>query len=143
MQHVGQMALAVLALALAAGCSGSSTAAPASPSAASAQQVTGKVCGTAYTAAHVPVRVEVPRGGIDCALALRVQADYTRKLAAGEAPGNGGGGPVPVDGWTCEGYPTPQVLRTGRASECHRGGVEFFAVLLAPGSPASSTSPTF
>ena len=60
------------------------------------------------------------------------QADYTRKLTAGEAPGNGGGGPVPVDGWTCQGYPTPQVLQTGRASECHRGGIEFFAVLPAP-----------
>jgi hypothetical protein len=142
MQHVGQMALAVLALGLAAGCSGSSAATPASPSAASGPPVAGKTCGTSYTAAHVPVHVEVPQGGVGCALALRVQADYTGKLTAGEAPGNGGGGPVPVDGWTCEGYPTPQVLQTGRASECHRGRVEFFAVLLAPSSPAPSTSPT-
>ncbi len=139
MRHAGQVALAALALALLAGCSPNSSATPATAPAAApgGQQAAGKACGTVYTAAHVPVTVTVTPGTVDCATALRVQAGYTRKLTAGEAPGNGGGGPVPVDGWICEGYPTPQVLRTGRASVCHRGSVKFYAVL-----PAPSAAPT-
>jgi len=137
MQHVGQMAAVMLLLALLAGCSASSTSAGASSPAPNASTA-AKTCGTLYTAAHVPVNVDVPAGAVGCAVALRVQADYTRKITAGEAPGNGGGGPVPVDGWTCQGYPTPQVLQTGRASECHRGSVTFFAVL--PNPSAATTS---
>jgi hypothetical protein len=130
-QHLGQMAAVIFLLALVAACSASSPAAPAGAS-SGASPAAGKTCGTLYTAAHVPVKIEVPDGAVGCAVALRVQADYTRKLLAGEAPGNGGGGPVPVDGWTCQGYPTPQVLQTGRASECHRGSIAFFAVLPTP-----------
>jgi hypothetical protein len=131
--HVGQLALAGLALALAAGCSGSShaTGVSASASSGAAASSAGHNCGTSYTAAHVPVIVQAPTG-IACSVALRVEADYTKKLENGEAPGNGGGGPVPVDGWTCEGYPTPQVLSTGRASECHKDSTRFFAILPTP-----------
>lgn len=133
MQYAGQMAVVVLILALAAGCSGRSSAPPAgSSSSASSGPEARKTCGTSHTAAHVLVEVQVPTRAVDCAVALRVEADYTRELAAGDAPGNGGGGSMPVDGWTCQGYPTPQILQTGRASECHRGGIEFFAVMPAP-----------
>ncbi len=139
MQHVGQLAAVILLLSLLAGCSASSTATPAgASSAAPSASAAGRTCGTLYTAGHVPVKIEVPDGAVGCALALRVQADYTRKLTAGEAPGNGGGGPVPVDGWTCQGYPTPQVLQTGRVSECHRGSIKFFAVLPSPATAATS-----
>ncbi|SRR6266566_3782582 len=137
MRHAGQAALTVLALVLAAGCSASSSAAPAGTSPRAGRPAAEKACGTVYTAAHVPVTVEVPPAAVGCATALRVQADYTRKVTAGEAPGNGGGGPVPVDGWTCEGYPTPEVLRTGLASVCRRGGVQFYAVLPAPATAAT------
>jgi hypothetical protein len=137
MRHAGQMALTALTLALVTGCSASSSAAPAGAAATGGQAAAGQACGTVDTAAHVPVTVEVPPGTVGCATALRVQADYTRKISAGEAPGNGGGGPVPVDGWICEGYPTPQVLRTGRASVCRRGSVQFYAVLPAPSAAAT------
>jgi hypothetical protein len=136
MRHVGGLAVAGFILLLAAGCAGQSTSARTS----AAGQVTGPAtdCGTAYTAAQVAVDVMVPNGTITCQTALRIQRDYSRKLTSGAAPGNGGGGPVPVDGWVCQGYPTPQVLRTGRASQCHRGAVTFYAVLPAP---ASSPTP--
>lgn len=135
MQHAGPVAVAALILGLTAGCGGHSPA--GGQTATGGASPLGKQCGTATTAAHVPVIVEVPKAAVGCAEALRVQRDYARKLAAGQAPGNGGGGPVPVDGWICEGYPTPQVLRTGRASKCHRGGVTFYAVLPPPtASPA-------
>ena len=44
-------------------------------------------------------------------------------------PGNGGGAPVVESGWTCQGYDTPEVLRTGNASQCRRGGNAMLAVL--------------
>jgi len=47
----------------------------------------------------------------------------------GLAPGNGGGGPVTVNGWTCEGMATPQLLKTGETSKCARGGREIVAIL--------------
>lgn len=134
MRHAGWLPVAGAILMLAAGCLGNSSPARLN---ASSSPAAAKDCGTAYTAAHVAVNVQVPASGVSCAVALRVQADYASKLAAGQAPGNGGGGPVPVDGWVCEGYPTPQVLQTGRASQCKRGGVQFFAVLPAPTTPAT------
>jgi hypothetical protein len=51
---------------------------------------------------------------------------------AGKAPGNGGGGPVHVSGWTCSGFPTPELLKTGNASKCVKGGTEIIATLKAP-----------
>jgi hypothetical protein len=134
MQQAAPVAIAALILALVAGCSGSS----ATGGMPSTGGKLGRNCGTSYTAAHVPVSVRLAKGTVACGEAMRVQRAYTHKLSAGQAPGNGGGGPVPVDGWTCEGYPTPQVLRSGRASECHKGGAEFFAVL--PNPTASVTS---
>ena len=81
MQHAGQMAVVVLILALAAGCSGRSPAPPGASSSASSGPEARKTCGTSYTAAHVLVEVQVPAGAVDCAVALRVEADYTRELA--------------------------------------------------------------
>ena len=71
----------------------------------------------------------VARGTVDCATALRVEAGYAAAIKAGDLQGNGGGAPVAVDGWTCESYPTQEVLRTGDASECHTTSAEVIAVL--------------
>jgi hypothetical protein len=46
--------------------------------------------------------------------------------------GNGGGAPVTVSGWTCQGYSTPEVLSTGNASRCRNGDTEIVAVLAVP-----------
>jgi hypothetical protein len=134
MWRAGLLTTAGLIVTLAAGCSGGSAA----PSVGATASATVTDCGTAYTAAHVAVQIEVTEGAVSCAVALRVEADYARKLSAGKAPGNGGGGPVPVDGWICQGYPTPQVLQTGRASVCRRGGAAVAAILP---TPAASSTP--
>lgn len=89
----------------------------------------GTSCGTTRTGAGVPVRITVVRGTVDCAAVMTVERDYATRLRSGSVQGNGGGAPVAVDGWTCEGYPTPQVERTGRASECHTASAEVVAVL--------------
>ncbi len=117
--RAGGMVLVALLLALVVGCG----SAPAKPK----NKVTA--CGTARTAANVPIRVEVTSGSVSCATALSIERKYAEAIRSGLAPGNGGGGPVKVNGWTCEGYATPVVLRTGKASRCVKDGAEILAIL--------------
>ena len=100
---------------------------------------TGTSCGTARTGANVPVRITVEKGTVACATVLTVERDYAAMIADGRARGNGGGAPVRVNGWVCQGYATPAVTRTGIASECHTASAEVVAVL---SSPAASSSPS-
>jgi hypothetical protein len=125
---VRRAALAACLLALAAGC-GSSGSSPATTAASPTEAMP---CGTTRTAANVPVNIQVARGQVPCSTALKVERAYARQVAAGNAPGNGGGGPIRVLGWTCQGFPTPVVLKTGDASKCVQGGVEILAILPAP-----------
>jgi hypothetical protein len=138
------------AASLTAGCSAASGAssspapgAGASGNAAPAPQPTpsGRACGNARTGAGVPVIIKVTKGDVDCATAMRVQNAYAALVKHGALRGNGGGAPLPVSGWTCQGYPTPRVLATGAASECHTASAELVAVLALPAtSPAPSAS---
>lgn len=109
---------------LIAGCGGQA-ARPAEPA-------TVTSCGTTRTAAAVPVDIRVKRGSVSCSTAMMVERDYAKAIIEGHAPGNGGGGPVSVQGWTCQGFATPVVLKTGDASECVQGSSEILAILLPP-----------
>jgi hypothetical protein len=126
--------LALLALlasgaGLLAGC-GSAAAAAAGP---------GASCGTTHTAANVPVVIKVAKGSVNCGTALQVENEYAAKIRDGQVRGNGGGAPVAVGGWTCQGYPTPEVLSTGNASQCHTASAAIVAVLPVP-APASTVT---
>lgn len=90
-------------------------------------------CGTGRTAANVPVEIEVYRGQVACSAALQIEASYAKAIVDGKAPGNGGGGPVSVEGWTCQGLTTPQLLKTGETSKCAKDGHEIVAILKSPG----------
>jgi hypothetical protein len=116
-----------------AGC-GSAAPSPArSPSPTHARTAKAvKSCGTTKTAANVPVRIEVQHGPETCKAAMSVERHYAGAILAGRAPGNGGGGPVNVGGWTCQGFATPVVLRTGNASKCVKGTDEILAILPSP-----------
>jgi hypothetical protein len=103
-------------------------------------QGAGASCGTTRTAAGVPVIVKVVKGIVDCGTAMRVENEYAAKVRAGQVQGNGGGAPVEVSGWICQGYPTPEVLSTGNASQCHTGSVAIVAALPVPTPPATSTA---
>ena len=92
----------------------------------------GATCGSARTAAGVPVVITVAKGSMNCTTAIRVEKEYAARIAGGQVPGNGGGAPVVVSGWTCQGYDTPEVLRTGNASQCRSGGNAILAVLAVP-----------
>jgi hypothetical protein len=117
------LAAALLACAMMAGGCG----AAAKPKAAVPEN-----CGTGRTAANVPIEIEVDRGQLACSVAMSVEKSYATAIIEGKVPGNGGGAPVVVDGWTCQGFPTPELLKTGEASKCARDGMEILAVLKTP-----------
>jgi len=89
----------------------------------------GATCGSTHTAAGVPVIIKVAKGSVNCQTAMQVENAYAAKIKAGQVPGNGGGAPVVVSGWTCQGYNTPEVLSTGNASQCYTGRAAILAVL--------------
>jgi hypothetical protein len=107
-------------------------------SAAAAGAGPGASCGTTRTAANVPVIIKVAEGTVNCGTALRVENEYAAAIRAGQVRGNGGGAPVAVSGWTCQGYPTPEVLSTGNASRCRTSGSAIVAVLPVP-TPATTS----
>ena len=109
-------------------------------STAAAAQGAGATCGSTRTAADVPVIIKVIKGTVDCGVAMRVENEYAARISAGQVRGNGGGAPVAVSGWICQGYPTPEVLSTGNASQCHTGGAAIVAVLPVPTPGATSTA---
>jgi hypothetical protein len=98
----------------------------------SGQATAGATCGSTHTAAGVPVVIKVAKGSVNCTTAIQVENKYAAMIRDGQVPGNGGGAPVMVSGWTCQGYDTPDVLRTGDASQCHSGGNAILAVLPVP-----------
>jgi hypothetical protein len=134
--------LAALATGTVTGCGGApggqSTTAASGSAGSSASSVPAIRCGRARTAAGVPIDVEIV-GQASCHTAMAVERDYSRALASGKVPGNGGGAPVTIQGWVCQGYDTPQVLATGRASACRKHGSQILAVLpsISPSSPSS------
>ena len=139
---------AVLALAMLAGCAltacGAGGPAKRTASTSAAQSplpaATGHRCGTGKTAADVPILVEVGQGPVGCPTAMKIERDYASALASGRAPGNGGGGPVSIEGWVCQGFNTPQILRTGDTSKCSKGSSEILAVLAMPSGSASPSA---
>ncbi len=118
----GKVALLALVLTSAVACGSSSSP----PKTTAAKAVS---CGQAKTAANVPIHIEIVKGQFSCQTALAVEKKYDVAVRSGHAPGNGGGGPIKVDGWTCQGFATPIVLHTGKASKCVKGGDEILAIL--------------
>jgi hypothetical protein len=112
---------------LLAGCSSGSAAA-------------GATCGTTRTAADVPVVIKVVKGTVSCTMALQIENEYAALIRDGQVAGNGGGAPVTISGWTCQGYNTPDLLRTGNVSQCHTSTARILAVLPVPTPSASSPS---
>ena len=94
-----------------------------------------QTCGTTRTGVNVPVIVEIGKGQVTCGTALQVENSYAALIRNGDVRGNGGGAPVKVSGWTCQGFPTPEVLKTGQTSACHNHGAEVLAVLPPPSAP--------
>lgn len=136
-----RLAWTVLGLVVLAGCGAGGpahSAPPATNTASAMPAATGKQCGTGRTAANVPVLVEINHGPAACAAAMAIEQDYAAAVASGKVPGNGGGAPVHVQGWLCQGFNTPQILQTGDTSKCTKGTAEIVAVLPPPSASPSS-----
>jgi hypothetical protein len=112
---------AVIAAAVLTGCSSG----PVGPGGAVA-------CGSTHTGVGVPVEVQVAKGSVGCSTALAVESKYAKLVKDGDVKGNGGGAPVSVNGWTCQGYLYPQILATGDTSACRSGNTEIVEVLPVP-----------
>jgi hypothetical protein len=137
---VAGFALAVLTASAVAGCGAAKgSTSGTTPQGATQPPAHGAAaqCGTVRTAAGVPVTIQVQRGRAACRTALAVERGYTRAVASGKVRGNGGGAPVTISGWVCQGFNTPQVLATGHASACRKNGAEILAILPTPSSSAS------
>jgi len=133
-EGVGRLASVVLgSLTLLAGGAGLLAGCASAPAAGAGP---GASCGATRTAANVPVIIKVTKGTVNCGTALRVENEYAARIRAGQVQGNGGGAPVTVSGWTCQGYPTPELLSTGNASQCHTSRAAIVAVLPVP-TPAA------
>ena len=134
------LVLAMLAAGALAGCgpTHSNSAGSGTQGSSPAAGPPAAQCGTARTAAGVPVVIEVQHGSAGCHAALAIERAYTRAVASGKVGGNGGGAPVSIKGWTCQGFNTPQVLATGHASACRKNGTEILAVLPTPSASPSS-----
>ncbi len=132
------LAMLLAGLAAAGGAAGCSRSGAAGNSSGGSSPAYVASCGTAKTAADVPVQVKIARGHASCSTAKAVEAAYATAIRSGQAPGNGGGGPVKVGGWTCQGFATPVVLHTGKASKCVKDGDEILEIL--PPVPSSSPS---
>ncbi|HEY6789377.1 MAG TPA: hypothetical protein VI365_18910 [Trebonia sp.] len=141
----GLLCLAACLMApLAAGCSSAASGASASGPGAAGTVLpsayatpSGSACGTTRTGASVPVVIKVTKGSVSCATALHIENAYAAMIKQGDLKGNGGGAPLTVSGWSCQGYPTPQVLQTGTTSECHTATAEVVAVLDLAASSSS------
>jgi hypothetical protein len=130
LRPVAALCLVVLAASVLPGCAMNSGGKQPAGGASSSSRATH--CGKAHTAAGVPVEIEVLQGSVGCQTALDIERQYSRELASGEVPGNGGGAPVKIHGWVCQGFNTPRVLSTGQASVCRKDGAEILAVLPSP-----------
>ena len=137
---VAAFVLAALMAGAAAGCgpnSGSSSGSGSGQDGGSSLPAPVAKCGKTHTAAGVPVEIDVQKGSADCSTAMAVEQAYTKAVASGKGAGNGGGAPVTIQGWVCQGFNTPKVLATGQASACRKDGNEILAILPTPGTTPS------
>lgn len=140
MRRAAQLVAALLGGAMLAGCGSAHAARVGSKTSAGGVAVpSGHGCGQAYSAGHVPVMLMVRSGSVVCSEAQQVEAAYNHDLMAGLVRGNGGGAPVNVGGWTCQGLPTPRILRTGEVSTCSKDGSRFDAQMASPAPVASAS----
>jgi hypothetical protein len=133
---VGRKGLGAVGVALGLGVlAGCGTSAASTPAAA-------QTCGATRTGVNVPVIIKISKGPVSCATALKVENSYAAVVRSGQIRGNGGGAPVTISGWTCRGFPTPEILKTGETSACRNGGSEVVAILPPPSAPSVPITPT-
>ena len=95
-------------------------------------------CGRTLTGVDITVVVRIGRGSVSCPTAMTVERSYAALIRAGGLRGNGGGAPVSIRGWTCQGYTSAEIAQTERVSACVKGSAQIFTAL-PPTQPSTST----
>ncbi|MCO6011347.1 hypothetical protein NE236_41005 [Actinoallomurus purpureus] len=114
---VMSLTLSLAALLAAAGCgSGDKPKAAKTPAAGAAD------CGKVDAAGGAPAYLKVTKGSAPCADAVSVYKAFFAEVADGKAPGQGSGGGLAVQGWSCVIYPPDKIQQNGRGADCTKGG---------------------
>jgi hypothetical protein len=95
-------------------------------------------CGRTLTGVDVAVVVRIGRGSVSCPVAMTVEKSYAALIRAGGLHGNGGGAPVSIRGWTCQGYTSAEIAQTERVSVCVKGSAQIFTAL--PSTPPGTAT---
>jgi len=122
-----------LAVGLTAGC-GTGCAAPGTTTSNAAA-----TCGHTLTGVDIAVVVRIGRGSVSCPTAMTVEQSYSALIRAGGLRGNGGGAPVSIRGWTCQGYTSAEIAQTERVSVCVKGSAQIFTAL-PPTQPSTTAN---
>ncbi|MEV5755062.1 hypothetical protein AB0L00_45330 [Actinoallomurus sp. NPDC052308] len=107
--------LAVLLLAAACGSGGT-------PKATKTVMAGAVDCGQIDAAGGASAYLKVTKGSAPCRDAVSVYKAFFAAVAEGKAPGQGSGGGLAVQGWSCVIYPSDQIQQNGRGADCTKGG---------------------
>ncbi|MCW2945318.1 MAG: hypothetical protein JWR24_2035 [Actinoallomurus sp.] len=79
-------------------------------------------CGKVATAGEAQAELKVTKGSASCAEARSVFQAFFAEVAGGKAPGQGSGGRLTVQGWSCVIYPPDRIQQKGRGADCAKAG---------------------
>jgi hypothetical protein len=122
MRRIAVTSLSLAALLAVAGCGSGDKPRVAKTTAAGATQ-----CGV-DTAGDAPAYLKVTKGSASCAEAVSVYRAFFAAIAEGKAPGQGSGGGLAVQGWSCVIYPPDKIQQNGRGADCTKGGTTVTAL---------------
>ncbi|WP_433188313.1 hypothetical protein [Actinoallomurus sp. CA-150999] len=117
MRRIALLSLPLAALLAVTGCGSGSK-----PKAAKTTATGQADCGKVDAAGGAPAYLKVTKGSASCAEAVSVYKAFFAEIAEGKAPGQGSGGELSVQGWSCVIYPPDQIQQNGRGADCTKSG---------------------
>ncbi|MCO5974281.1 hypothetical protein [Actinoallomurus soli] len=117
MRRIAVLSLPLALLLAAAGCGSGG-----GPKTATTPPARAVDCGQIDTAGGASAYLKVTRGSAPCGEAVSVYKAFFAAIAEGRAPGQGSGGGLAVQGWSCVIYPPDQIQQSGRGADCAKGG---------------------
>ncbi|GAA0317366.1 hypothetical protein NE235_06130 [Actinoallomurus spadix] len=117
MRRIALLSLPLAALLTAAGCGSDGR-----PKVATTPPARAVDCGQIDTAGGAPAYLKVTKGSAPCGDAVSVYKAFFAAIAEGKAPGQGSGGALAVQGWSCVIYPSDRIQQDGRGADCTKGG---------------------
>lgn len=117
MRRIAVTSLSLAALLTVPGCGSGGK-----PKAGKAAPAGTTQCGRVDSAGGAPAYLKVTKGSASCAEAVSIYKAFFAAIAEGKAPGQGSGGGLAVQGWSCVIYPPDKIQQSGRGADCTKGG---------------------